>query len=146
MTGSAGWCNALEPQKYGYVDEKGVLVIPCQYDQAKSFDYSSRHKIHYAYVAEADELWGTIDRQGKALIKPQLLELCAFQSIVFLARQSENRVELISFSGEVLGIGFDVDFDTDVPSLYHALSEVQRKYLKKRTQKKSALSPTQDSI
>lgn len=61
-----GYAAVCMDGKWGFVDEDGELVLPCQYDDAQSFQNG------FAAVC-MDGKWGYIDEQGTVVIQPEFL-------------------------------------------------------------------------
>lgn len=68
-----GYAAVCRDDKWGFVDEKGKLVIDYKYEDAQSFQNG------FAAVC-ADGLWGYIDEDGNLIIEPQFTEATHFSS------------------------------------------------------------------
>lgn len=62
------------PTKIGFIDQKGKLVIPPQYDDAEDF------KNGMVKVKSGNGLWGYIDKTGKFIVPAKCKELGPFSS------------------------------------------------------------------
>ncbi len=69
--------------KWGFANEKGEIVIPCQYDEAKSFSYG------LAAVKTGDK-WGYIDRNGKIIIPAEYLSAEPFRDSQALVKSDDG--------------------------------------------------------
>lgn len=66
-----GWAAVKQNGKWGFVDTKGELMIPCKYEEARSFSG------HLAAVRQG-EYWGYISVNGQMAIEPQFLDARCF--------------------------------------------------------------------
>lgn len=62
-----GWAAVKQNGKWGFVDTKGQLMIPCKYEEARSFSG------HLAAVRQG-EYWGYISVNDQMVIEPQFLD------------------------------------------------------------------------
>ena len=62
--GEDGLAAVYDGNQYGFIDETGTMVVPCQYDDTLGFSCG------YAAVKK-DDLWGYIDALGNEIIAPQ---------------------------------------------------------------------------
>ena len=60
---SEGFASVKSNDKWGFIDTKGKMVIPCVYDYARSFSKG------FASV-ESNEKWGVINQSGEFVIPP----------------------------------------------------------------------------
>lgn len=58
-----GYAPVKSNGKYGFINTKGEVVVPCIYDLAHSF-YEG-----YATV-ESNGKWGVVDKKGRVIIQP----------------------------------------------------------------------------
>lgn len=61
-----GMAIVIENKKYGLIDNMGKLVVPCIYEEIKSFDINTFKGELTA--AKKDGKWGFIDKKGKVVI------------------------------------------------------------------------------
>ena len=62
-----GLINVAKAGKWGYIDKTGKIMIPFQYDHASAF-YKN------ATLVKKNNEWFYINRQGKKIPEPQLIE------------------------------------------------------------------------
>lgn len=62
-----GWAAVKQNGKWGFVDTNGQLMIPCKYEEARSFSG------HLAAVRQG-EYWGYISVNDQMVIEPQFLD------------------------------------------------------------------------
>src|SRR4029077_8279715 len=66
----------VDHTKFGYIDEKGQVVVPAKFDKAQDFSeglaavaFNAGKKSKHEF--EKSRHWGYIDRNGKSVITPQ---------------------------------------------------------------------------
>ncbi len=82
--------------KYGYINNKGEIIIPCQFDSVLSFSDG----LAPIYL---DSLWGFIDINGKIVIPPKFKEVNRFSdglSVVSLKSNGKSISMFINKKGE----------------------------------------------
>ncbi len=80
--------------KWGYIDRKGVKIIPCQFDYAVHF-YEGLAAV------QIDSLWGFINPQGKVVIPPRFIFPGDFSHDFFGFSDGLCAVQLKTDSGKV---------------------------------------------
>ena len=81
---------------FGYVDQKGNIVLPCEYEQARRFDNG------YAVVRQ-DEKEGIINVNGKAVIPIEYDFISIYDSIRgWYVVEKEEKEGVISVNGDVI--------------------------------------------
>jgi len=65
--------------KHGYIDKAGKIVIPCNWKDARLFDFDDKY-IGIAMVQNAEGLWGFIDKAGAEVIPCKWKECRKFGS------------------------------------------------------------------
>ena len=73
-------------EAYGYMDEKGKLVIPYIFKLGTSFYEKDR----LAYVQDKDGLWGLIKPDGTFAMRPQYQELRRFSTGIYAIRKMQK--------------------------------------------------------
>ncbi len=63
--------GAIKAENYGFVNEKGLLVVKPQYSEVKNFSQGLA-------AVKLDDKWGYIDKTGKQLVLPQYSEVKNF--------------------------------------------------------------------
>ena len=66
-----GLAKVNKDGKIGYVDQKGVLIVPLIYDEGMAFNEG------YVTV-RLDKKWGFLDSTGKVIIEPEYEETTSF--------------------------------------------------------------------
>lgn len=69
-------------ESYGYMNEKGKMVIPYIFKKAYSFSEKDR----LALVQSRDDKWGIINTEGKYVISPEYRDFKLFSSGVYAVR------------------------------------------------------------
>jgi len=82
---SEGLCRIRKNNKYGFIDMKGNIVIPFQFDYVRDFEdgYS---------VVLVNGKYGAIDKSGKYIISPEYEDLYYVKNGIFRAEKSSFRV------------------------------------------------------
>lgn len=81
--------------KWGFADPEGKIQVPCVYDYAGRFDSGLA-------AVEIDKRWGTINEKGQ-LVAPCRYELpLNFSEGIAAGQLAEEKLELISATGEIL--------------------------------------------
>jgi hypothetical protein len=73
----------VEHTKFGYIDEKGQVVVPAQFDAAQDFSEGLAAVALYAAKKSKHEFerprhWGYIDKDGKIIVTPQFRKVRPF--------------------------------------------------------------------
>ena len=89
-------------QKYGFINTKGELVIPCMYSDAENFSQG----FAAVELTERDKSqWGYIDAEGKTVIQPIYYKAHSFsEDIAFVNRKERGKDDdwvAIDKSGQV---------------------------------------------
>lgn len=89
--------------KAGFINERGEIIVPIQYDDALAFNHGT------ALVKSAGK-WGMVSKTGNEVIKPRYESLSAFDAdgLAYYTQKSSNRewpweAGVIGRSGEFVG-------------------------------------------
>ena len=91
---SEGLALIRQNKKWGYINEKGTIVIQPQFDRACDFSEG------LAGIFQ-DNKWGYIDKNGKIVIRPQFDNICNFSDGLALIRL-KGKWGYINKSGEIM--------------------------------------------
>ena len=82
---------------YGYIDESGEVVIPCQWKWGWSFSDG------LARVQDANDKWGYIDKTGKVVIPCQWKDSGSFSEGLAIVQDADGKWWKIDKTGKVVG-------------------------------------------
>lgn len=91
---SEGFAAVLKNEKWGFVNSRGKLAIPCMYDEVDSFSEG------FAAVSQSGK-WGYIDMNGKIIIPCQYDGANAFSEGLAWVRQ-DGKLGIIDTAGETI--------------------------------------------
>jgi len=93
--------------KFGYIDEKGQVVVPAQFDKAQDFSeglaavaFNAGKKSKHEF--EKPRHWGYIDRDGKILISPQFRRARPFSGGLAAVQNLRYKWGYIDPSGKII--------------------------------------------
>lgn len=87
--------------RIGFADDRGELVIPCQFDEVRGF------KGGYAFVKKAGH-WGIIDRTGQVIVAPIWDQVDQFTREGLTAVRIGDKLGMVKLNGETaIPIKFD---------------------------------------
>lgn len=89
-------CVKNEENQYGFINNKGVEIITCQYSSADSFSEG------LAKVKKGN-YYGFIDKTGKMVIEPIFIEANKFSDGVAICTNENNEIVFIDKKGKVVG-------------------------------------------
>jgi hypothetical protein len=103
--------------KYGFINTKGEIVIPCEYSDAESFSQG----LAAVELTEGDHpVWGYIDIEGKSVIQPVFYKASPFSEDIAFVNRKEKRKDddwvAIDKSGNVL---FSFPNGVEPKGVYH---------------------------
>ena len=85
-----------EDEKYGFADESGKVVIPCEWDYAFCFSEG------LAKVTDADGKCGFIDKTGKVVIPCQWEDAWSFSEGLAQVKDADGQWWIIDKTGKVV--------------------------------------------
>ncbi len=95
--------KTLQGEKYGYVNDSGDVIIPCQYDSALDFKYGRA-------IVKMDRYSGIIDVEGETIIPFEYTGFNpSYDYNIIAAADNDGKWGLISFKNEKL-TEFKYDF------------------------------------
>lgn len=98
--------------KWGYIDKKGILAIPLQYDRAMDFREGKAAVL-------IDGKWGYIEKDGSFLIQPRFTDALGFKDGMAFVGNTFIDLSGIPIPIEIDMIGADGDYD---PSFFEGLA------------------------
>lgn len=104
-------------EKWGYMNRKGDIIIPFQYDDAEDFKDG---KAKAGMISGSNILYGFIDRNGQWLIQP-VYQRVSYYSEGMCAVQQDEKYGYINSAGE-LTIAFQFE---DAGNFYEGLAAVK---------------------
>jgi|GEM_PF-5342749 len=64
-----GWSNCCVDGKHGWIDRRGAVVLPCEWDDCRPFGPSpTKDPMDDVALVKRDDKWGGIDRRGNMVI------------------------------------------------------------------------------
>lgn len=117
--------SGYNPHPYGYINTKGEIVIPCQYDRAESFTDG------YAIVSGSGPAdYGVINTSGEYVIKQGEHSLLYVGGDMFaFKRPNDSGMGLLSAKGEILSNpAAKVKYEPAVDNELIGVSNTQRKF------------------
>jgi len=97
----------IDHTKFGYIDEKGQVVVPAQYDKAQDFSedlaavaFNAGKKSKHEF--ERPRRWGYINRDGKIVITPQFLRARPFSEGLAAVQNLQYKWGYIDPSGKLI--------------------------------------------
>ena len=79
-----GFCPVRMKDKWGLIDEKGNLVVNCQYDEMQQL--ITEHLL----AVKTGDFWGVIDTSGKAILPPTYSAISPFNSGIAVVQKGSK--------------------------------------------------------
>jgi len=94
LPGNEELYGAFADQKYGFVNQSGKLIIPCQFDTINKFSEGLAG-------IKSNGLWGFVNREGAIAITPQFDEVGQFRRGLAIVKK-EGKSNIIDKTGNIL--------------------------------------------
>ena len=85
-----GLAKVSKANKYGYVDQKGNLIVPLIYDEALTFNEGKA-------AVKKENRWGYLDNTGKVVVEPYYEDAGSFHdSLAYVKKTGKEDLLIMS--------------------------------------------------